>query len=168
MPLILHAGCGAESLPPWFPFQGTEVKLDADASLNPDIVASIDNLGDIGSFDAVFCCHCLEHLHWNDAMKALSEFYRVLKPGGAVFIEVPDLGNVQPDDTVIYTTPHGLQIRGIDMYFGYREFSHGNHWMMHKCGFLQRTLEPALEHAGFSAKVLQAGCDLLGIGVKPE
>ncbi len=101
-------------------------------------------------------------------MKALREFYRVLKPGGSCFIEVPNLEGILPDDTVIYTTPQGLQIRGIDMYFGYREASYKNHWMMHKCGFMAKTLEPALAHAGFRSKVLAAGCDLLGIGVKPE
>lgn len=167
--IILHAGCGGETvLPPWFPFKGQQVRLDADERCKPDIVASIDNMGDIGPFDAAFCCHCLEHLHWHDAMKALSEFYRVLKPGGTLMIEVPNLGIAKPDDTVMYTTEHGLEVTGMDMYFGHRLFSHDNPFMMHRCGFLDRTLQLALEHAGFGTKVLASGFDLLGIGVKPE
>ncbi len=169
--VILHAGCGGEDLPPWLAeigIEGREVKLDADAKFNTEIVASIHDMGDIGPFDAAFCCHCLEHLHWFDAMKALREFYRVLKPGGVVLIEVPNLGIAKPDDTIIYTTPQGLQITGMDMYFGHRAFSHDNPWMMHRCGFLQHTMTRALTLAGFTAKTLEAGCDLLGIGVKPE
>lgn len=167
---ILHAGCGGENLPWWLKevgIEGREVKLDADEMVKPDIVASIDNLGDIGPYDAVFCCHCLEHLHWHNAMKALHEFIRVLQPGGAVLIEVPNLEMAKPDNTVVYTTGDGLEVTGLDMYFGHREFSYSNPWMMHRCGFVQSTLLEALESAGFKAKVFTMGCDLLGIGVKP-
>jgi SAM-dependent methyltransferase len=167
---ILHAGCGGENLPSWLAtigIEGREIKLDIDAEFHPDHVASIDDLGDIGPFDAVFTCHCLEHLHWYRAMKALSEFYRVLKPGGVVIVEVPDLTNVKPDDTVIYTTPGGLQITGLDMHYGFRDYSYDNPYMMHGCGFMPSTMQKALEGAGFKAKALQCGCDILGIGVKP-
>lgn len=164
--VILHAGCGGEDLPPWFPIKGKEFKLDADEKFNPDVVASIDNMGDIGPFDAAFCCHCLEHLHWHDAMKALGEFHRVLKPGGSVFIEVPNLGLAKPDDTVMYTTGAGLEVTGMDMYFGHRMFSHSNPWMIHRCGFLDTTLEKAMRFAGFEVRVLAVGLDLMGVGVK--
>lgn len=167
---VLHAGCGGENLPQWvfdsLGFEGREVKLDADARLKPDIVASIDSLGDIGEFDAVFCCHCLEHLHWNDAMVALREFHRVLKPGGAALIEVPNLDIVRPDDTLAYTTPAGLEVYGMDMYFGHRGNSRHNPFMTHRCGFLPRTMQKALEGAGFNASVLTSGFDILGVGVK--
>lgn len=166
---ILHAGCGGERLPQWvydIGIQGEEIRLDADERVKPDIVASIDNLGDIGEFDAVFCCHCLEHLHWSDAMVALREFHRVLKPGGAAIIEVPNLERVQPDETVAYTTPQGLQVTGMDMYFGHRLFTRDNPFMQHRCGFLPRTMKTALEHAGFRAEVIKVGFDIVGIGVK--
>lgn len=165
---ILHAGCGGEDLPPWLPIKGQEIKLDINDVFKPDIIASIDNLGDIGPFDAVFCCHCLEHLHWFRAMKALQEFHRVLVPGGAVFIEVPNLEGVKPDDTVMYTTPTGLEITGMDMFYGCRDLSFDNHWMMHGCGFVPGTMKKALERAGFRAEVVCSGYDIVGIGVKPE
>lgn len=39
------------------------------------------------SFDVVFCNHVLEHI--NDDRKAMSELYRVLKPGGWGILQVP-------------------------------------------------------------------------------
>src|SRR6185312_9346599 len=40
-------------------------------------------------FDAIFFCHVMEHLvnRWN----VLSEFQRVLKPGGRIYIEGPSI-----------------------------------------------------------------------------
>lgn len=39
------------------------------------------------SFDVIYCCHLLEHVP--DDRKAISEIFRVLKPGGWVLIQVP-------------------------------------------------------------------------------
>lgn len=40
------------------------------------------------TYDAVFSAHCLEHLA--DVPKALSNWARILKPGGAMIVIVPD------------------------------------------------------------------------------
>lgn len=53
-----------------------------------DVKADILNLPfDDNSFDIVFCNHVLEHIE-NDT-KAMSELYRVLKPGGMGIFQVP-------------------------------------------------------------------------------
>jgi len=39
-------------------------------------------------YDFVFSSHCLEHMH--DPPKALREWYSILKPGGYLFVIVPD------------------------------------------------------------------------------
>lgn len=44
------------------------------------------------SLSGVFSEHCLEHLNLNDARKVVSEFLRVLEPGGALRVSVPDGG----------------------------------------------------------------------------
>lgn len=41
--------------------------------------------------DVVFCSHVLEHLAYEDALVALGEVYRILKPGGLFRVVVPDL-----------------------------------------------------------------------------
>lgn len=164
---ILHAGCGGEHLPPqYLPFNAEEIRLDANPDAKPDIVASIDNLGEIGPFDGIHCSHCLEHLQWDDAHQALREFYRVLNVGGFVYIQVPNLEGVKPTEEVLYEV-NGLKITGLDILYGCRAFSRTNPWMLHRCGWIPETLKKALEDAGFQhVKVSAGGLYLDVAGVK--
>lgn len=43
------------------------------------------------SFEAVFSEHMIEHISYNDANFMIKEFYRILKPGGKIRINTPDL-----------------------------------------------------------------------------
>jgi len=124
------------------------VRLDIDPRCKPDIVASITNLGDIGEFDRVFCCHTLEHLHPVEGRKALNEFKRVLKPGGLVIVMVPNLKGIEPTHEVIYESPAG-PITGLDMYYGWGVCTEHNPYMMHKTGFVAETLKKVLDEVGF-------------------
>ncbi len=46
---------------------------------------------DSNYFDGVFCEHVLEHLTYKDALKYISEIYRVLKKGCVFRVTVPDI-----------------------------------------------------------------------------
>jgi SAM-dependent methyltransferase len=156
---FLHAGCGTYPLP--FP-DCDEVRLDADASVKPDILGSMTELGEIGEFDGVYCSHALEHLHPQDALRALREFRRVLKPGGFVTIIVPDLEGVTPTFDLL----PGMPISGHDLVYGLLD-TH-NPLMMHRTGFVAATLHGALEQAGFRDVISKRleHYNLLGIGIK--
>jgi len=109
---VLDAGAGGlhgrQLLAPWC----TEyVSADiADQSGELDIIADVQDLKDVGDmqFDCVFCSQVLEHIPRPDS--ALKEFYRVLKPGGAVLIAAPHLSALheEPHDYYRYTQ-HGLR-----------------------------------------------------------
>lgn len=165
--LLLHAGCGREPLPPEFIQDGAkEVRLDIDPDARPDIVASIHDMGDIGPFDAVYCSHCLEHLLWADAEKAVDEFYRVLNPGGFAMVMVPDLTDIRPTEEVVYHV-NGLAITGLDMMFGYRGYTGRNPYMRHQCGFIPETLRAMMEGAGFTRVTTRTSTwNLVAAGIK--
>jgi SAM-dependent methyltransferase len=47
------------------------------------------------SFDRVLCLDVLEHLLFDDQARALAEIFRVLGPGGELFVSVPNLAHLQ-------------------------------------------------------------------------
>lgn len=164
---VLHAGCGGDTLPDWLACR-RETRLDINPGFCPDIVASIVDLGNIGHYDAVYCSHCLEHVSRSEAGRALSEFSRVLRPGGYVFIFVPDLEDVSPTDEVLFVAPAG-PITGLDLIYGKQNLVESMPHMAHRTGFIAATLLVALEAAGFDpASVGRVNAfNLFGAGVRP-
>ena len=144
---LLHVGCGSDRLPEWL-VGFKETRLDINEAVNPDIVASMLALGDIGEYDAVFCQHALEHVHQYEVEIALSEFRRVLKPGGVVIVFVPDLEGVKPTHEVLLQSPAG-PITGHDLFYGYGKALSDNPHMAHKTGFVSETLHKSLTDSGF-------------------
>lgn len=144
---VLHVGCGIALLPDWLKC-ASEVRLDLDPRYQPDIVADMRELGEIGPFDGVYCQHALEHLNRADAVKTLKGFRRVLHPGGVAVITVPDLEDIKPNDQVIYKSPAG-PVTGADMYFGMQSMLKDFPMMAHQFGYVKRTLRQIMEEAGF-------------------
>lgn len=72
---------------------------------NLDYIAPLDNLPfDDASFDAILCTQVLEHLEW--PRKVVKELFRVLKPGGKLFLTAPMAHDEHqaPYDFFRYTT----------------------------------------------------------------
>lgn len=150
---VLHVGCGREPLPAWV--EGfEEIRLDINPDAEPDIVASITDLGEIGPYDALVTVHTLEHIYPFEVPVALAEFKRVLKPGGVALIVVPDLEDVKATDEPLYDSPAG-PVSGLDMIYGMPRMIANNPHMAHHCGFVSDTLREALEAAGFEAVTTQ-------------
>ena len=162
---VLYPGCGHEHVPFWF--EGKETRLDIDETCEPDIVASITDMGDIGQFDNIYTSHTLEHLYQFDVPKALSEFLRVLKPGGAAIIVVPDLEDVKCNDDVLYVSLAG-PITGRDLFYGLTEYVQMSPYYAHHTGFVKETLEQAMKDAGFTDVSITRLTDhsLMGVGKK--
>ena len=145
---LLHVGCGTAAPPEWLS-DYDETRLDINADARPDVVASMLDMGDIGPFDVVFCEHALEHVAPFEVPRALSEFRRVLKPGGHAVVFVPDLEGVSPTNAVILQTPSG-PVTGHDLFYGFGPALKDNPFMAHRCGFVAETLEMAFREAGFA------------------
>lgn len=144
---VLHVGCGGNPLPDWA-HEYRETRVDIDPSHNPDIVADMRELGEIGQFHAIACNHALEHLEIDDAIKALVEFRRVLMPGGFAVVFVPDTEDIEANEDVLFVSPAG-PITGLDLIHGMRSLLADNPYMAHKTCFTRETLENAFKKAGF-------------------
>lgn len=82
----LNIGCGANLLNGWLNADfnpGTLDVLFLDASQRFPLKDC--------SFDYVFSEHMIEHIPYDQGLQMLRECYRVLKPGGRLRIETPDL-----------------------------------------------------------------------------
>jgi len=88
------------------------------------------------TFDVIVCSHVLEHVL--DDKKALSELFRVLKPGGWAVLQVPVVGEVTFENPAI-TSPAERE----------RLFGQHDHVRLYGRDFRDR-----LEAAGFSVKVV--------------
>ena len=163
---LLHCGCGGDRLPEWLQ-DYVETRLDIDPGHNPDIVADMVSLGDIGPYDAVYCSHALEHLYPHDVGTALQEFKRVLNDGGAAIVFVPDLEDVRATDDVLFDAPAG-PITGLDLIYGYRKMLKDKPYMAHRTGFTSATLHKAFTDAGFVKAAVTRLSDyaMMGVGVK--
>lgn len=98
---VLDAGCGSG----WFAryclgrgvkYSGSDISptsVELTRRVTPDVVKADSQalpFGD-GAFDYVFCIDSFEHIP--DQLRAAAEFHRVLRPGGAVFLSVPNYSN---------------------------------------------------------------------------
>jgi len=160
---VLNVGCGYCTLDQ-NPYAGEtfenweEIRLDINSDAKPDIVNDVTDMKDVqnSSFDAIYSQHLLEHLFTEDVDVALNEFYRVLKKGGFVALFLPDFDKVVQEilkdgdlERVLYVSTGGV-IRVIDVIFGYEKAIHaGNHYMMHKTAFNEKTIRNKLDKAGF-------------------
>lgn len=120
--------------------------LDKDERVKPTFVGDICSMPLEGeSYEAVIAHHVLEHVVYRDVGRALSEFYRVLKPGGELFIEVPNLDYaceliLQNKGFVpVYThkDPSGfvVNVTPMDMVYGWSKINNDNGLYSHLSGF---------------------------------
>ncbi len=79
----LDIGCGNNKTP-------GSVYLDVDKDANPDILHDLNIFPypiEDNSMDEIVAKHIIEHL--DHPQEFINELYRILKPGGTVFIETP-------------------------------------------------------------------------------
>lgn len=85
-PRRLHWGCGSSPAPCWV---NSDRRDDPEIDLVADIREGLPAAD--GSFDYAFSMHALQELPLDDAVPALCELRRVLRPGGVLRLCLPDL-----------------------------------------------------------------------------
>lgn len=112
-----------------------------------------------GNFaDVAYSHHSLEHVRVDEVVSTLKEWYRVLRPGGLVFINAPDLlwvaeRLIETDGDLLWSE---MGQRTGDFEGGYTKLIHcifgdqsNNTYQIHKTGFTQKSLRQLLVQAGF-------------------
>jgi len=155
----LNLGCGNMPLHDWknidkyyypgtaemHPEHGTPEDYDWEQGDFTDLSKFEDN-----SVDRVNICHALEHVSIEDARKTLGEIYRVLKTGGDVEIEVPDL------EKIFFAFSVGVfsYEEMLDLVYGGRDSN--VYWGGHFCGFTPNILRDQMEQFGFKNITIEA------------
>lgn len=91
----LNLGCQIHYFEGW-----TNIDIvDDDADMKVDIFANADTLPMIedNSVDFIYAGHLVEHFYPDTLLRAITEWKRVLKPGGKLVIVTPDCGAIFRD-----------------------------------------------------------------------
>jgi len=140
----LNLGCGGSRIRNY-------CNIDASPSTLCDIVAPVDRIKvSSESVGAIYSSHLLEHIHRARAKGVLSEWYRVLKPGGKLYLCVPDeevLFRIYLDNLPHYDTEQGKYLVDRACYLTYG--GQANRYDFHFYGYSFATLRDLLQSVGF-------------------
>lgn len=81
----IHLGCGQINSPKF-------INIDVQAYKHIHYLSRVEKLPFLKSemADLIYVSHCLEHISHLELKKTLSEWHRILKPGGILRLSVPD------------------------------------------------------------------------------
>jgi len=141
----LNIGCGNKKY-------DTYINIDIDPKYEPDIITSATNLSMFcdESVSEILAYHLIEHLTFNEVETALKEWNRVLKTGGKLILELPNLVYCakyivnNPDIDKRNNLKDNLILFGI---FGTPK--ENNIEQLHKSGWTKQMLKRELELFGF-------------------
>ena len=95
----LHIGCGSKYWESWCNIDANPME-DSDThrgkmSIQPDLWADIKNLEcSENAIDVICSHHVIEHFYRYEAVEMIQKFYKILKPGGILVTEMPNLDGI--------------------------------------------------------------------------
>ena len=93
---VLDAGCGEGVLVDEYASRLDITGVDVNYATERIVAGSLTGLPfDDESFDRALCLDVLEHLSYDEQPRAIAELHRVLRPGGELFVSVPNLAHLQ-------------------------------------------------------------------------
>jgi predicted SAM-dependent methyltransferase len=134
----LHIGCGKRYIPGW-------THIDQVALPHVDFVQDIRNLANFSDDSAtiIYACQVIEYFDRDQVLPVLTEWRRVLSPGGILRLSVPNFAVI----TELYRK--GLPL---EHFLGtlYGKISDGkDNYIYHRTTYDESSLRNVLERAGF-------------------
>jgi SAM-dependent methyltransferase len=118
--------------------------INVDRHGDQDVVSDTHPLPFTTDFaDEIWAIHVLEHLHRSEAPQSLYEWFRVLKPGGRLILELPSLDKIAQ---LIVDGEKNIRLTLLGLYGDPRDHKPD---MLHKWGWSQSELLEALTGVGF-------------------
>lgn len=136
----LNLGAGKMVLPGYV---NIDIQQNPKAKRKLDIIADVRNVPlQDECAEEVFAAHVVEHFHRWETDAVIAEWKRLLKPGGRLVLELPN----------IEAAARNL-LAGMDdqmcMWGFYGDPSHKDPYMCHPWGFTPRSIEKLLVDGGF-------------------
>jgi len=142
-PVRVNIGCGSRILEGW-----VNVDLIQRDSIHgderiPDVISDIRDMPFPEEYaDEAMAVHVLEHFYIWEAKDLMMEWIRILKPGGKLVIEVPDL------DKVANYIAIGIEDPSLTIFPLYGDPTYKDELMCHKWGYNYSSLSRLMEVVG--------------------
>ncbi len=119
--------------------------VNVDKYGDAEVEADIRELPfEASSVDEIHAIHCVEHIPRMDIDAAMNRWYRILKPGGKLFIEVPCMNKIAQ---LIVDGEKNLRLTMLGIFGDPRDPKPG---MMHQWCYTREEMNDILIQAGFS------------------
>lgn len=172
-PVRLNLGCGDKILPGYV---NVDV-VEARAGMKPDVICDLHDLApfETASADEILSVHVVEHFWRWEVRDVLREWVRVLKPGGKMIVECP---NIQSACETFLENPEQFSREDQNgqrtMWVFYGDPRWKDPLMIHRWGYTPESLKALLSEVGL-ADVRQEPAqfklreprDMRVVGVKP-
>lgn len=149
-PHILVADIGAGYSSPWFGANARVVRYDINEDCKPDIRCDVRAIPEKdGTYDLVSVRHVLEHFMPQEAPALVNEWQRILRPGGKLVVEVPNLAYAAREVLRAEADPNAdVTMYPLWQFFGRQTGAFGE---VHKNGFTVHGLRRLFELCGLQA-----------------
>lgn len=129
------------------------INIDSDPETKPDIVADIREVKkhfEPDTVDEVHMYHVIEHLTQPDAVELLKDIFSVLKPGGLIAIECPNI--IKCAVNLLQATVDGDKdrIERFGLLGLYGDPSYNKEAMLHRWGYWPEYLGGVLDELGYA------------------
>jgi predicted SAM-dependent methyltransferase len=168
-------------------FGSNNVRVDGYTNVDGLALENVDVVHDFttypypfetDSIDDILMIEVLEHISFRQTHNVLSELRRILKPGGRLYIQVPDCGsmmemyiNGQIGEEIPHKVPKGMKNPELlELMKNTGKRVHPDRWLMAFCGAQKHKYDAHLNvftKERLEEELLNAGFDKIDFGVDP-